>query len=66
VQLIPWGDAARIGDGDSNDWITSVGFGLQRYIWPLEDAANVRLDFAWPIDNPKDNFTMYLWFTALH
>jgi hypothetical protein len=66
VQLIPWGDAARVGDGDSNDWITSVGFGLQRYLWPVSNAANVRLDFAWPIDNTKDDFTVYLWFTALH
>jgi hypothetical protein len=66
VQLIPWGDAARVGNGDSNDWITSVGFGLQRYLWPIQDAANVRLDFAWPIDNPKDDFTVYLWFTSLH
>lgn len=65
VQLIPWGDAARVGDGDSNDWITSAGFGLQRYLWPIEHAANLRLDFAWPVDNPKDDFTVYLWFTAL-
>ncbi|HKW13130.1 MAG TPA: hypothetical protein VJS69_01455 [Candidatus Krumholzibacteria bacterium] len=66
VQFIPWGDAARIGDGDSNDWITSVGFGLQRYLWPVQDAANLRLDFAWPLDNPKDDFTVYLWFIAIH
>jgi hemolysin activation/secretion protein len=66
VQLIPWGDAARVGDGDSNDWITSAGFGLQRYLWPLSNAANVRLDFAWPQNNPNDDFTVYLWFTALH
>jgi len=65
VQLIPWGDAARVGDGDSNDWITSAGFGLQRYLWPVEHAANLRLDFAWPVDNPQDDFTVYLWFTAL-
>ena len=65
VQLIPWGDAARVGDGDSNDWITSAGFGLQRYLWPIDNAANVRLDFAWPLDNPEDDFTVYLWFTSL-
>jgi hypothetical protein len=66
IQLIPWADAARVGNGDSNDWITSAGFGLQRYLWPVENAANVRLDFAWPLDNPKDDFTVYLWFVALH
>ena len=65
VQLIPWADAGRVGEGDSTDWIKSAGFGLQRYLWPVEKAANVRLDFAWPIDNPADDFTLYLWFTAL-
>ncbi len=65
VQLIPWADAARVGDGDSNDWITSVGFGLQRYLWPVQNAANLRLDFAWPLANPADDFTVYLWFTAM-
>ena len=44
---------------------TSAGFGLQRYLWPIEHAANLRLDFAWPVDNPKDDFTVYLWFTSL-
>lgn len=66
IQFIPWADAGRVGQGDSQDWITSVGFGLQRYLWPIEDAANVRLDFAWAQNNPKDNFTVYLWFIALH
>ena len=65
VQFIPWADAGRVGEGDSQDWITSVGFGLQRYLWPIEDAANLRLDFAFPLDNPKDDFAVYLWFIAL-
>jgi hypothetical protein len=65
VQFIPWADAGRVGEGDSDDWITSAGIGLQRYLWPIEKAANLRLDFAWPIDNPADDFAVYLWFTAL-
>jgi len=65
IQFIPWADAGRVGEGDSQDWITSVGFGLQRYLWPVEEAANLRLDFAFPLDNPKDDFVVYLWFVAL-
>jgi hypothetical protein len=62
LQIIPWADAGRVGEGDSQGWITSVGVGLQRYLWPIEEAANLRLDFAWP---QHDDFTVYLWFTAL-
>lgn len=65
IQFIPWGDAGRVGEGDSQDWITSAGVGLQRYLWPFGNAANIRLDFAWPFDNPEDDFAVYLWFTAL-
>jgi hypothetical protein len=65
IQFIPWGDTGRVGEGDSQDWITSAGFGLQRYLWPAENAANLRLDFAWPLDNPDQDFAVYLWFTAL-
>lgn len=65
IQFIPWADGGRVGEGDSQDWITSAGIGLQRYLWPFDNAANVRLDFAWPLDNPADDFAVYLWFTAL-
>ncbi len=65
VQFIPWADAGRVGEGDSQDWITSAGIGLQRYLWPVENAANLRLDFAFPFDHPSDDFVVYLWFVAL-
>jgi len=65
VQFAPWFDAGRVGEGDSQDWITSAGIGLQRYLWPVENAANLRLDFAFPFDNPSDDFVIYLWFVAL-
>ncbi len=65
MQFVPWADAGRVGEGDSMDWIRSAGIGLQRYIWPIENAANLRLDFAFPLDNPSDDFVVYLWFVAL-
>jgi hypothetical protein len=65
IQLIPWADVGRVGEGDSPDWITSVGFGFQRYLWPFDNAANLRLDFAWPLDHPEDDFAVYLWFVGL-
>jgi hypothetical protein len=65
VQFVPWGDAARVGEGDSQDWIRSAGIGLQRYLWPIEEAANLRLDFAFPFDNDAEDMVVYLWFTAL-
>jgi hypothetical protein len=64
VQMVPWADAGRVGEGDSMDWIRSAGIGLQRYLWPVEDAANLRLDFAFPFDNPSSDFAVYLWFVA--
>ncbi len=65
VQFAPWFDAGRVGEGDSQDWITSAGIGLQRYLWPVENAANLRLDFAFPFDNDSSDFVVYLWFVAL-
>lgn len=65
IQVVPWGDAARVGDGDSPGWIRSVGVGLQRYLWPIENAANLRLDFAFPQDGDSQDLVVYLWFVAL-
>jgi hypothetical protein len=65
IQAIPWADAGRVGEGDSVDWIRSAGIGLQRYLWPVENAANLRLDFAFPFDDPSSDFAVYLWFVAL-
>ncbi len=65
IQFLPWFDGARVGEGDSTDWITSAGVGLQRYIGPFGQAANLRLDFAFPFENPDDDFFVYLWFVAL-
>lgn len=65
IQVVPWADAGRVGEGDSQDWIRSVGIGLQRYLWPVDDAANLRLDFTFPLDNPESDFVVYLWFVAL-
>ncbi len=65
LQWSPWFDAGRVGDGDSRDWITSAGVGLQRYIGPFGDAANVRVDFAIPFESTTDDYVFYLWFVAL-
>ena len=65
IQWTPWFDAGRVGDGDSRDWITSAGLGLQRYIGPFGDAANLRLDFAFPLDTAPDDYVISLWFVAL-
>lgn len=65
VQWLPWFDAGRVGDGDSRDWMSAAGIGLQRYIGPFGEAANVRLDVAFPFDSPTDDVVVYLWFVAL-
>lgn len=54
-QFVPWADAGRVWDGGSDAWITSAGIGVQRYIAPLEDAAYLRLDAAFPLgpDRPE-------------
>jgi hemolysin activation/secretion protein len=65
IQWAPWFDAGRVDDGDSNNWITSAGVGLQRYIGPFGKAANLRLDVAFPFDSQADDYVFYLWFVAL-
>ena len=65
IQIVPWADAARVGNGDSTGWIRSAGVGLQRYLWPVEKAANLRLDFAFPLDGNSRDVVVYLWFVAL-
>ena len=65
IQIVPWADAARVGNGDSTGWIRSAGVGLQRYLWPVEKAANLRLDFAFPLDGDSRDLVVYLWFVAL-
>jgi len=65
LQFIPWGDAGRVGDGTTTEWIHSVGFGVQRFLGPFGEASNLRLDFAWPTSRLKvDNFRAFLYFTA--
>jgi hypothetical protein len=64
IQFIPWADAARVGGGDSQDWIRSVGLGLQHYLFPIDGADNLRLDFAFPLDDDTEDWVVYLWFVA--
>ncbi len=65
IQWLPWFDAARVGDGDSRDWITSAGVGLQRYLGPFGEAANLRLDVAFPFAEGAQDYAFYLWFVAM-
>lgn len=55
LQFVPWADAGRVWDGNSDAWLTSAGIGVQHYIAPLEDAAYLRLDAAFPLgpDRPE-------------
>jgi len=63
IQPVLWSDAGRVWNGNSDLWITSLGFGLQRYIGPFGPAANLRLDFAFPTGPSRpDDLHVYLWF----
>jgi len=63
IQPVLWGDAGRVWNGNSDLWISSLGFGLQRYIGPFGPAANLRLDFAFPTGPSRpDDLHVYLWF----
>jgi hypothetical protein len=65
LQFIPWTDAARVGEGDSQDWIASAGLGLQMYLGPFGKAANLRFDAAFPIDDASVHPSLYLWFEGM-
>jgi len=64
LQLVPWADAGRVWEGTSDQWITSLGAGLQRYLGPFGSGAFLRLDAAFPVgpDRPAD-IVWYLHFT---
>lgn len=63
LQLVPWADAGRVWDGNSERWIHSVGFGLQLFLGVFDRASNLRLDFAFPTgENAPDDFRLELHF----
>jgi len=66
IQFVPWADAGRVWEGDSDVWLTSFGIGLQKYFAPIRGAANLRLDFAFPTgpDRPND-VGVFLRFTQM-
>jgi len=65
LQFVPWGDAARVWNGDSDDWIHSAGLGIQKFLGIMGPISNLRLDFAFPIgpDRPED-FRFYVQLTS--
>jgi hypothetical protein len=65
LQFVPWGDAGRVWNGNSNEWIQSAGLGIQRFLGMLGPVSNLRMDFAFPIgpDRP-DDFRIHVQFTS--
>ncbi len=49
LQFVPWVDSARIFDGEGEEWNTSVGLGIQRFLGFFGRASNLRLDLAAPL-----------------
>jgi outer membrane protein assembly factor BamA len=63
IQLVPWFDAGRVWDGNSNKWIHSAGFGLQSLLGAFGRASYLRLDFSFPTaDGAADDFRIDLRF----
>jgi len=56
LQFVPWADAGRVFDGDSDRWLTAAGLGVQYYLGPFGPAAHLRVDAAVPLgpDRPRD------------
>jgi len=56
LQFVPWADAGRVWNGNSPEWLTSAGLGLQYYLGPFEQVTHIRLDVAVPMgpDRPAD------------
>jgi hypothetical protein len=66
IQFVPWADAGRVWEGNSDVWLTSLGLGLQKYFAPIRSAANLRLDVAFPTgpERPYD-VGVFLRFTQM-
>ena len=65
MQLVPWADAGRVWDGDSDAWLHAAGFGLQTFLGAFEKASNLRVDFSFPTaSDAPDDFRVDLSFTA--
>ena len=56
IQFVPWADAARVDD----EWIQSLGLGLQRHWAGMGRAANVRLDVAFPVGPARPADVVFL------
>jgi hypothetical protein len=65
LQLVPWADAGRVWEGNSDNWIHSAGIGVQLFIGAFENASNLRLDFAFPTrENRRGDMEVFLHFTS--
>lgn len=49
LQLVPWADAARVFEGDRDEWLASTGIGVQRFLGFLGRASKLRVDLARPL-----------------
>jgi len=61
LQFVPFADAARVYDGDSDQWIHSAGLGVQRFLGAMGRASYLRLDISVPVgpERPADvHFTV--------
>jgi hypothetical protein len=65
LQVVPFADAARAFDGNSEEWIHSLGLVVQRLLGAFGRASNLRLDLAVPVgpSRPAD-FHVSLSFAA--
>jgi hypothetical protein len=67
LQFVPWGDAGRVWNGTSDQWIHSAGLGIQRFLGIMGPVSNLRFDFAFPVgpDRP-DDFRFMVQFTPAY
>jgi hypothetical protein len=65
LQFVPWADAGRVWEGNSENWIHSIGIGVQLFLGPFESASNLRLDFAFPTRKyRRGDIEVFLHFTS--
>ena len=65
LQFVPWADAGRVWEGNSENWIHSIGIGAQLYLGPFENASYLRLDFAFPTrESRRGDVEVFLHFTS--
>jgi len=66
LQFVPWADMGRVWSRyEKEDWISSAGLGIQRYLGPFGEGSILRFDMAFPLEPGTPDAVYYLRFESV-